>query len=453
MADVAAGLVIGAVALVPPTLQLIDICATFYSEVQYFGRSTQQFDLKFAHLRSRYDSLQRFLFEQGKFPFAYDTLFRSLPEKDQRIIYAMLQELARLFYKHYAMSQTYRLKYELPEPDLPDVEALAAALTTSKGIEDAVKPVDKHSSLLSLRHMWWASRGKKEAEKLLTEFEGWLRRIRDVLEDTWWWLPAFEKVPNLTSLERDNDAINLGIGTAAGLKKLGIDTTKTPVDLNLDSINLTVEYMTTQRGIASLNDQPLIEALNFEPDKDGFIPHTLARRFEAISNFLHSQSDPDLRVLSCKGHRYSTSPSPQFQLLLEIPSDCEPNPMTLADILGMRLGVKPDLAQRFRLCWQLSQSVISMHSAGWLHRGLRSDNVICFPPKTPKLEREPLASYFFDHFAISGFDSSRLEKHFSLGPYDNAIHKDIYRHPDRWGAPRRTYSRLDDIYGKWASFN
>lgn len=443
-----AGLAVGAIALVPPTLQLIDFCTTFYNEVQHFGRSTQQFNLKFTHLRGRYDSLQRVLFEKGKFPFAQDTLFRSLPEKDQRVIYAMLQELARLFYKHYVIGQTYRLKFELPETELPDIEALANALTTSKIDVDGLKPVDKHSSLLSLRHIWWANRGRKKAEKLLTEFEGWLRRIKDVLEDTWWWLPAFEEVPNLSSLEEDDDAIELGVGAAAGLKKLALDTTKAPVNLNLNAINLAVEYLTTQRGIAHLDDKLLlVEALNFEPDIDGFIPQTLARRFEAIANLLYSQNDPDLRILSCRGHRYSTSPFPQFQLLLEIPSNCGPKPITLVDILGMKLRVKPDLAQRFRLCWQLSQSLISMHSVGWLHRGLRSENVICFPPKTTKLDHEPLASYFFDHFAISGFDSSRLETDFSLGPYDNVIEKNVYRHPDRWGAPRRTYSRLDDIYG------
>ena len=446
-----AGLTLGAVALVPPTLELIDFCTTFYNEVQHFGRATQQFNLKFTHLRGRYDSLQRVLFEKGKFPFAQDTLFGSLPEKDQQVVYAMLQELARLFYKHYVIGQTYRLKFELPETALPDVEALANALTTDQIDVDVLKPVDRHSSLLSLRHIWWANRGRKKAEKLLTEFEGWLRRIKDVLEDTWWLLPAFEKVPNLTSLEKDHDAIKIGIGAAAGLKKLALDTTKAPINLNMNAVSLTVEYLTTQRGIAHLDDQLLlVEALSFEPDNDGFVPQTLARRFEAIANLLYSQNDSELRVLSCKGHRYSTSQSPQFQLLLQIPSGCGPNPTTLFDVLGMKLRVKPDLAQRFRLCWQLSQCLISMHSVGWLHRGMRSENVICFAPRTNEPDVEPLASYFFDHFFVSGFDSSRLETDFSLGPYDNVVQKNIYRHPDRWGAPRRTYSRLDDIYGRYA---
>lgn len=80
-----AGLAVGAIALVPPTLQLIDFCTIFYNEVQHFGRSTQQYNLKFTHLRGRYDSLQRVLFEKGKFPFAPDTLFRSLPEKTNEL--------------------------------------------------------------------------------------------------------------------------------------------------------------------------------------------------------------------------------------------------------------------------------------------------------------------------------------------------------------------------------
>lgn len=362
----------------------------------------------------------------------------------------MLQELARLFYKHYVIGQTYRLKFELPETEMPEIEALAIALTTSNIDIDGLKLVEKRSSLLSLRHIWWANRGRKKAEKLLTEFEGWLRRIKDVLEDTWWLLPAFGKAPNLSSLEEDDDAIELGVGAAAGLKKLVLDTNTAPVNLNMNATNLAVEYLSTQRGISHPDDKSfLVKVFNFKPDNDGFIPQTLAQRLEAMANLLISQNDPNLRVLSCKGHRYSMSPSPQFQLLLDIPRNCGPKPISLVDILGMKIRIKPNLAQRFRLCWQLSQSLISMHSVGWLHRGLRSENAICIPPNATKLNQEPLVSYFFDNFVISGFDSSRLERDFSLGPYDNVIEKNVYRHPDRWGGPRRTYSRLDDIYGMW----
>jgi hypothetical protein len=443
------GLAAGAVALVPLTLQMIDLCTTFYSEVQHFGRSTQQYNLKFTHLRSRYDALQRMLFQHDKFPFAPAGLFRYLSEQDQRVIYAMLQELARLFYKHYTIGQTYRLRFELPEPNLPDVEALAAALTMPNTDTEVLSPSDKYSSLLSVRHIWWANRGKKRAERLLTDFQAWLRRIRDILEDTWWLLPAFGDAANLRSLERDADAGDLGISAAAGLKKLTLDE-NAPVDLSRDTVDLVVTYLNPQRGIATFNGEPiLVEALSFEPDKDGFISKTLRQRFETISNLLHTQRDPDLRVLHCTGHRFTTSPVAQFQLLLEIPSNCAPKPTSLQEMLALKLRIKPDLGHRFRLCWQLAQSLIGMHSVGWLHRGLRSENVVYFPPMVPSLDNESLVLHFFKHFVISGFDSSRLETDFSLGPYDNTIDKNIYRHPERWGAPRRTFSRIHDIYGEY----
>jgi hypothetical protein len=360
----------------------------------------------------------------------------------------MLQELAGLFYKHHMLCQSYRLTAELPASDLPEIEALAAALATPEVNISSLKPVEGRSSLLSLRHIWWAARGKKRAEKLLSDFEAWLRRIRDILEDTWWILPVLEKYANLQSLERDGDAKEIGIDATAGLKKLLLDTTQAPVGLNLDRIDLAVEHLSPERGIAILDGASvLVEALSFEADKDGFVPQTLGRRFEAIASLLRAQKDADLRVLPCKGYRYSSSPVPQFQLLLEIPPGSRPRPLSLLDVLSLKMRTKPDLAHRFQLCWQVSQTLISMHSAGWLHRGLRSENIICFPPSEINLENESLASCFFEHFFVSGFDSARSETDFSLGPYDNAISKNIYRHPERWGAPLRKFSRLHDIYG------
>lgn len=62
-AEVAVGVVLAAVALVPPSLTLINFWARSIGDVRNCGEESQRMSLKFAQLSSRYESLQRILFD------------------------------------------------------------------------------------------------------------------------------------------------------------------------------------------------------------------------------------------------------------------------------------------------------------------------------------------------------------------------------------------------------
>ncbi|EXJ58610.1 hypothetical protein A1O7_06037 [Cladophialophora yegresii CBS 114405] len=53
-------------------------------------------------------------------------------------------------------------------------------------------------------------------------------------------------------------------------------------------------------------------------------------------------------------------------------------PVALLDLF--RQAKKPSLTQRIRLAHNLSESVMYLHSINWLHKGIRSENIIFFPP-------------------------------------------------------------------------
>src|ERR1700733_11809974 len=100
-AEAAVGVALGAVALVSPTLALIDFWTRFIGDVRRFGEDSARLGSKFAQLSSRYRSLQNVLFDEKKFPFVEKSIYDDLPETDQALILSMLRELPRILYEYY----------------------------------------------------------------------------------------------------------------------------------------------------------------------------------------------------------------------------------------------------------------------------------------------------------------------------------------------------------------
>lgn len=63
----------------------------------------------------------------------------------------------------------------------------------------------------------------------------------------------------------------------------------------------------------------------------------------------------------------------------QIESTTQEMPNTLRDLLGLGDNFAPSLSDRVRLALQLAESLLNFHSIGWLHKNVRSENVMFFP--------------------------------------------------------------------------
>ncbi|KAI0440443.1 prion-inhibition and propagation-domain-containing protein [Xylaria telfairii] len=107
--------------------------------------------------------------------------------------------------------------------------------------------------------------------------------------------------------------------------------------------------------------------------------------------------------------------------------------VTLRELLGRR--PKPSLNLRVLLCAVLAQCVHTFHSVNWLHKGLRSDNVLFFASSSGSVD--------LDSPYVSGFELSRpspIESMTEKPGFDPS--KDIYRHPNAQS------SQMDGHYRK-----
>jgi hypothetical protein len=148
----------------------------------------------------------------------------------------------------------------------------------------------------------------------------------------------------------------------------------------------------------------------------------------------------------------------RFGLVFEKPTDVRPRtrPLSLLEILCDDTKSTPSLTARIKLCHAISEIVEKLHAVDWLHKGLRSHNIIFFPSDETDSTADLDDDYSGINFAepyISGFDYSRPAQNEDLTekPPENAAY-DLYRHPKVHGSgPKDTptgtsYKKSYDIY-------
>lgn len=107
------------------------------------------------------------------------------------------------------------------------------------------------------------------------------------------------------------------------------------------------------------------------------------------------------------------------------------------------------LEQRAQLAFQVCTTMLNLHCSGWLHKSIRSDNVLLFPRPLSEddvRQRRAAGSALtrYDMYLI-GFELSR-EVVGRSNPFESIGEHDLYRHPDRQGLPSRQFTKEHDLY-------
>lgn len=162
-------------------------------------------------------------------------------------------------------------------------------------------------------------------------------------------------------------------------------------------------------------------------------------RTAILAEMLHNSKPPYLCAPNCVGYidDYERNNCYGWIFMMPVGSVTGTELKTLHSILGQD-HYKPTLVQRVSLAWKLASSLLYLHAANWLHKGVHSGNIIfSFDGDVFDAERP----------VLSGFDYSRPESNKttsrSLDPK-----WDSYRWPGiQNDVPKATNSRKTyDIY-------
>lgn len=146
-------------------------------------------------------------------------------------------------------------------------------------------------------------------------------------------------------------------------------------------------------------------------------------------------------------------------LSLKIPSNLRPEPVSL--LAAINAKYRSTIKHRVRLAYTLALSVYQLHLVGWVHKSIRSENILFFPdvpvaasedpepnvgPVEPDVLTERQTKKIYTEPWLFGFDYSRVISQDSDRATDTSISRNIYRHPERWNAPTHHFGAIHDIY-------
>lgn len=182
---------------------------------------------------------------------------------------------------------------------------------------------------------------------------------------------------------------------------------------------------------------------------DGVNPKIHARVKKLAALLSKNNRTVKFRAPFCRGY-FIDEEEGRFGLVFEKPGSvsAETVPKSLHALIKDSSVEVPSLTDRITLMKLVSETVERLHAVDWLHKGLRSANILLFPDP-----RKGGEINYADPF-ISGFDYSRPASNEDLTerPRDNPS-ADIYRHPSvqhkgnrEDASGRESYKKSFDLY-------
>jgi Prion-inhibition and propagation len=176
----------------------------------------------------------------------------------------------------------------------------------------------------------------------------------------------------------------------------------------------------------------------------------LKQRVANVATFLAEMDDPAFHSLSCCGYLKEPK-SGRYAYLFRPPRIDSPTDdtvssnfvMTSLDDLFVLSSLLPSLNQRVSIAVALAETVLQLHTAGWLHKSIRPDNVLFF-----KAGLEDWAiSDGLPAAYLSGYEYARADNPLETSEDPSwPRYGELYRHPLSTGTGRASFNQRFDLY-------
>jgi serine/threonine protein kinase len=158
-------------------------------------------------------------------------------------------------------------------------------------------------------------------------------------------------------------------------------------------------------------------------------------RAEHLTRLLSLPKSASFMTLQCLGFLEDID---EFKFVYDYPpgSDTTVPPRSLLDLLRDPTMQNPSVTTRLRLALSICKTLLTIHTAGWFHKNIRSENII-FINREPDLGKPYL----------TGFSFARTDSPVEISDQRSADPLlDIYRHPHVLRKPPEPYSIYMDHY-------
>ncbi|KAL1616249.1 hypothetical protein SLS54_008542 [Diplodia seriata] len=364
-----------------------------------------------------------------------------------------------------------------PLPSLPEPTFFTKTALRWLGIRKGSTFDNSHIS-------WkWALVEKRKFKNVLERFQKLNGKLKDILPlycaaqtkvSALSPTPEAFAVPGTSEIPHDDNARRLGISRHVRLRELSYNPAADSSNYKLEGFSLEADdnagTLITgtlhKRHATSSPETVLVEYKSYLPPLSDIAPESTEIELhrspvQQLAKLLKSAGSHDMHTLPLRGvieqneqHRYA--------FIFDFPRNVDGTdqaPISLRFLLGQEdINHRLSLSQRFAVARQISCSIGAFHADGWVHKSIRSASVVFFhhndhhgpghgsgsSPSGRKSGDDMLIKSPF--FFLVNFEYSRPETAMTSYDFDDDLERNLYRHPDRQGRPKVTFSKLHDIY-------
>jgi hypothetical protein len=371
-----------------------------------------------------------------------------------------------------------------------DTEAADLSLTTQ-------------TSIAKMKRTKWGLRDKNSFEKLISELEDKVDKLNQLLSETQLQdLSSDEQRLNIIVVGNVQDQETLRIlqdaipsnsrdlPARALIERKAISepfnlpsqlSTSTRSILKLKEFDLPNNFGEKQRFLARCpsrsNSYYLFEKKDFDWNISDRDKHLLSMRLQRLALLLSRHKSPEFRTLHCVGSIHDLdyhcwwlvsvweqNGNEQLEGMLnqgQAPENSRSQlvlPVSLLSLFDM--PYRPPLEARWELAFRLSATLSELFSSSWMHKGVRSDNVL-FPSYSSTSSQSPVAGIAnpttnnkvsnspISNPVLVGFNYSRQDAEpLSIDRSKSTLNLEVslYRHPNYQGEAAEGYCMHYDVY-------
>jgi len=193
-------------------------------------------------------------------------------------------------------------------------------------------------------------------------------------------------------------------------------------------------------------------------------------RVNKVSKLLHELIHPSFHSLRCIGYLEDNKLS-RYGIVYEVPIRSveidrpDAFPVISVTLRSMLEATDcPSLNARVKVAILLLGTILQLHTSGWLHKAITSDNLITFAPRGFLVSASPLSSLETNSVIyLTGYNYARSDDPAEMTePSLSQIDAELYRHPLSIGTSRQRYCRAFDLFsvgcillelGLWSSLS
>lgn len=169
----------------------------------------------------------------------------------------------------------------------------------------------------------------------------------------------------------------------------------------------------------------------------------LKHRIMRVAAFLREMQSPTFHSLRCFGFLKAPK-SGRYAYLFSPPDSLSGafSMWSLSEVLCLA-SQGPSLNNRLGIAIALAETVLQLHTAGWLHKSIRADNILVFKPGTERWNSiDDLSSAY-----LGGYEYARADNPLETTEAPSSrLQLELYRHPRSLGQGRVSFNKKFDLY-------